>query len=84
MHLQGGVVALDDFEVAGLDRDQGTRWPFVCSEGMGAALGSLGEVVAKQGTAEEYEGRGTAKQAQVGVERPTVEDLGRVGGAQEG
>ena len=48
---------------------------------MGTALGGLGEVVAKQRTAKKHDSRCAAKQAQVGVERPTVEDLGRIGGA---
>ena len=83
MHLQGGVFALDDFEVTGLDGDQGTWGALVCGEGMGAALGGLGELVAKQYAAEEHDGGYTAKQTQIGVQWTAVEDLGRVGGPQE-
>ena len=84
MHLQGSVFALDDFEVSGTDGDQGARRSLVRSERMGAALSGLGEVVAKQRAAKKHDGRCAAKQAQVGVERPTVEDLGWIGGAQKG
>ena len=50
---------------------------------MGAALGRGGEAIAPQRTAQEHDASHPSEQAQVAVERPIIEDLGRMGGAQK-